>query len=369
MGNGTPVISFNVSKGYMKKDIGTIKMGLTFAGCFLGAGYVSGKELWQYFGSYGAIGFAGLFLAVLLLVVITAVIMWIVLKSGKEAMDDIISPWDSPFIKGFFSWVGIFLFFSIGAIMTAGIGGLFVSLLRVPAWVGCLIVSALGAFVAYKGLEGMVAVFSKSVPFLVAATIIISVARLISIGPPGIDFSEVSVNPMLGPWPLSAVNYMALNIYGSIALLGPLAKKVNGGLRNAIGGAAIGGAGLLIMAVLIMLSVAGTPGVVDEELPMLMVAKTVGPLALWVYGVLIFLAMFGVTQSSMVAVVSNLEIKRIITGRKKLIFVCVLGTLNFLASLLGFSNLVRHVYPVFGYVELVSVVFLLINAVKLKKAG
>ena len=35
------------------KKIGSLKLGLSFAGCFLGAGYVSGQELWQFFGSFG----------------------------------------------------------------------------------------------------------------------------------------------------------------------------------------------------------------------------------------------------------------------------------------------------------------------------
>ena len=46
------------------KKIGALNLGLAFAGCFLGAGYVSGQELWQYFGAFGARGLLGLALAV-----------------------------------------------------------------------------------------------------------------------------------------------------------------------------------------------------------------------------------------------------------------------------------------------------------------
>lgn len=354
--------------GGMKKDIGIIKMALTFAGCFLGAGYVSGQELWQYFGSYGVIGFAGLFLAILLLVLITVAILWIALKSGKEAMDDIISPWDSPFVKNFFGWAGIILFFSVGAIMTAGIGGLFVSMLKIPGWIGCLIVSALAAFVAYKGLDGMVAVFSSSVPFLVVTAIVIGAARLSGLSASEIDFSNGSVNPMLGPWPLAAVNYTALNIYGSIALLSPLAKRVKGGLKGGVIGVAAGGMLLLIIAVLIILSIAGTQSVIEEELPMLMIAKLVSPFAMWIYGVLIFLAMYGITMSSFVAVIEHLSLKNILSEKSRIPAVCALGLLNFLASLLGFSNLISYAYPVFGYIGTLSIVFLLFNAWKLRKS-
>ena len=51
----------------MSQKIGTLRLALTFAGCFLGAGYVSGQELWQYFGAFGARGLLGLVLAVALL--------------------------------------------------------------------------------------------------------------------------------------------------------------------------------------------------------------------------------------------------------------------------------------------------------------
>ena len=44
-------------------------IGLTFAGSFLGAGYVSGQELWQFFGSFGGGGRLGVLAAMALLAV------------------------------------------------------------------------------------------------------------------------------------------------------------------------------------------------------------------------------------------------------------------------------------------------------------
>ena len=39
------------------KKLNVVRLGLLFAGCFLGAGYVSGQELRQYFVVYGAWGY------------------------------------------------------------------------------------------------------------------------------------------------------------------------------------------------------------------------------------------------------------------------------------------------------------------------
>ena len=49
------------------KKIGALNLGLAFAGCFLGAGYVSGQELWQFFGSFGTKGAVGLAIAMAVL--------------------------------------------------------------------------------------------------------------------------------------------------------------------------------------------------------------------------------------------------------------------------------------------------------------
>ena len=48
----------------MKRKESALRLGFTFAGCYLGAGYVSGQELWQFFGCFGWQGIAGLLLAV-----------------------------------------------------------------------------------------------------------------------------------------------------------------------------------------------------------------------------------------------------------------------------------------------------------------
>ena len=41
----------------MREKESALRLGFTYAGCFLGAGYVSGQELWQFFGRFGEKGF------------------------------------------------------------------------------------------------------------------------------------------------------------------------------------------------------------------------------------------------------------------------------------------------------------------------
>ena len=55
------------------KQIGGVRLALSLIGCFLGAGFVSGQEIWQYFAHYGRQGILGLAVAMTLL----AVLCWL----------------------------------------------------------------------------------------------------------------------------------------------------------------------------------------------------------------------------------------------------------------------------------------------------
>ena len=48
------------------KQIKTFSLAFTYVGCFLGAGFISGQELWQFFGAFGNWGYVGFALAALL---------------------------------------------------------------------------------------------------------------------------------------------------------------------------------------------------------------------------------------------------------------------------------------------------------------
>ena len=48
------------------KQIKTMTLAFTYVGCFLGAGFISGQELWQFFGAFGNWGYVGFALAALL---------------------------------------------------------------------------------------------------------------------------------------------------------------------------------------------------------------------------------------------------------------------------------------------------------------
>ena len=200
----------------MQQKIGTLRLALTFAGCFLGAGYVSGQELWQYFGAFGARGLLGLVLAVALLGGTGVLLLRLSARTGIETMDALIVRADIPWLRTAVGVLTAALLFGVVCIMAAGIGALGNQMLGLPVWLGAAIACVLIAAAAYFGLGGMVSVFTVAVPCMIVAALVIAGIRLHRTELTAAAFAAGDTNPMLGSWATSAVNYAAYNFFATV---------------------------------------------------------------------------------------------------------------------------------------------------------
>ena len=63
---------------------------MAFTGSILGAGFVSGQELMQFFAVFGSYGLMGMLLAVLMLLLLSCLVMKIANRTGITEFDKII---------------------------------------------------------------------------------------------------------------------------------------------------------------------------------------------------------------------------------------------------------------------------------------
>lgn len=347
------------------KKMNFVRLGLAFAGCFLGAGYVSGQELWQFFGSFGVPGIIGLLLAVLLLFMIGVLMISLNRKTGIDEADRLVVPWDVPALRYAFTGLELVFLFGVSTIMTAGVGALFAQLFGLPVWVGCALLSVLAAVISLSGFRGMVSAFSVSVPVLVGVTLAFGIYSVAKNGVCLPDAPSGS-NPLMGSWFIAALSFACYNIFGSIAMIAPLGKFVRSE-RAAVGGVAAGAMLLLVIAAGVLASLCAFPEVIGEELPMLALAKSESTALGFLYGLLMFLAMFGTSLSSLVAFANLLCLKSKRIAEKRLALTAVYAAGAFAGSLFGFGDLIGVIYPLFGYASSVFIVLMTVNYFKSKK--
>ena len=347
------------------KKIGTLNLGLTFAGCFLGAGYVSGQELWQFFGSFGKNGLFGLLLAISLLLAAGVMMILLGRMARSEEVDKLVVCWDMPLLRGAVTLLELLFLFGVGTIMSAGVGALLGQLIGLPQWIGSGLFIAVVALVSLAGFSGMISAFSATVPVLAAATLVFGIW---SIAQSGVNIPEPQGggSALLGSWPVAAVSFACYNLFGSIAMIAPLGKSVKS-KKAAVGGIAMGAALLLLIAASVLVSVSASPSVTAAELPMLALAQAKGSIFGYAYGLLLLLAMFGTGLSSLVAFVGMIGAKHPAVGKNRVGFTAVCALLMFGGSLFGFGGLIGVVYPIFGYCSSVFIVLMAVHYFKLKR--
>lgn len=349
--------------------VGIFKLAFTFIGSILGAGFVSGQELWLYFGCYGKEGLFGLFLSLFLLALACAAVLIIAGRTGDSTIDLILfSDRPGAVLREGVGMLFVLFYFCISVVMIAGISSLGKKLLGIPGPVCGALSTVLIMLVAWKGLSGMTGMFSILVPVLVVSAIVISIIRIASVGPHRISFPGGSANALLGNFLLSSVNYTGLNVFGAIGIIAPLAPYLKN-KKTIPAGMVAGGIGLMLIAFAIVFALAATPASVTEDLPMLSLSVAMGPAYALVYGVLLFFGMFGSGFSCMVAVSEYLKVKYPKLLSRPFLFLCILGLTAYLLSLFGFSDLVGVIYPIMGYVGIASLVLIYYRVLSFTRAA
>ena len=343
-------------------------IGLTFAGSFLGAGYVSGQELWQFFGSFGGGGLLGVLAAMALLAVFGLALMYIISRTGIAEMDAVLVPWERlAWLRKLSSALQLILLFGVIAIMYAGGGALLEQLFSLPTWLGRTLMAVLVTLVALRGLRGAVGAFSLIVPVIVALTLLFGGMALARYGVslPAFGAAQGS-NPLMRSAAFGAVTFAFYNFFGSVGILAPLGEAASSG-KAARRGVLLGTALLLLIAYSVLLAVMAVPETADAELPMLALAYGLSRPLGYVYGILLLLCMYGSALSMTVAITTYASARSERVEKRRGWFILALGALGYAASSVGFGDLISVVYPVFGYCSSVFIVCLLVHAAQTRK--
>ena len=349
------------------KEIKWPALAFSYVGCFLGAGFVSGQELWQFFGSFGNWGYLGFVVAAALFVVFGILLIRITQISGIEEMDRVLVPWDIPWLRMVTGVIEALFLLGVVIIMTAGVGAMLQQLLNLPVWIGDALFALTVVLVAFFGVSGMINVFSALVPVLVGATVLFAVAAFGKYGTGEIfSLTDVNTNPLMPNWFIAALTYVAYNILGAIGIITPVGKHVK---NKGTVWAGIILAGFLLMGVAgsVIMSLAVYLPAVEAELPMVALATNISSVLGACYGVLLVLGMFCNALASLVGLVFYLEKKqpRLQQHRKPLL--AVSGVIMWLGSLVGFGDLIGVVFPVFGYISIIFLVCLVIHFIQCRR--
>ena len=174
------------------------------------------------------------------------------------------------------------------------------------------------------------------------------------------EAAEASGSPLLkGPWS-SAVLYAVYNLFGSFSIMLAMMPLLPDRKKTAAG-MALGSLFLLIPAECVAASMLAVPGSGTMEVPTAYLAGLIAPWFRNLYSVLMLSGMASAALGCLVGFLEQMKLWRGSAGfpyRRTSFAVCILA---WALSLAGFGSLVGFIYPLFGYIGIPCVAYVLIK--------
>ncbi len=339
-----------------EKKITTLQVAGTYIGTIVGAGFASGQEILHFFVNFGIIGVLGILIATVLFIYFGYIIMDLGWKLNVSSHLPIVKKVGGRYLGVFSDIVITFFLFGALTAMIAGSGALFYQEFNLYPLLGSFFMVTITVITVLGGLNSIINSISLVVPFLILSAVIVSIAALLSAPP----LSEVTVDCIERPillrnWLWSSILYISYNIVPSISILGPLGKQAQN-RKTILRGAILGGVGLGVGAVAIFLALyVNAPSIRHLEIPMIMVARRISPVVQGIYALVLLAEIYTTAVGDLYGFAARICD---LNTKKATLVVLICSVLAFLASLTGFSNLVKYMYPTVGYCGVITLICL-----------
>ncbi len=319
-----------------------LKLGLTIIGTTIGAGFASGREIWEFFSSYGIQSVNGITLSMLLFGLSSILIVWISYKHKTENYYQVLEILMGKFLAKIFDGFIFLYLFSGSMVMFAGSGATFEQW-NISFIIGVGILAITVWLVMLKGVNGLIGLNSMVIPFLLI--ILIYVPYQYALHHHGL--SGEYIHSHLEVWP-SALTYSALNVISLLGVLSTMGKRVDSVKDIYIGGI-FAAVFLGVVALLMNEALIRVTFVQQYEIPLFALVPLERPYLLLIVTIILWLAIYTTALSNIHSLVHRLQTKWHYSASTISIFV-ILAIIPL--TFIGFSTLVNFLYPLYGILNL-----------------
>ncbi|WYP26552.1 hypothetical protein NSQ54_19880 [Alkalihalobacillus sp. FSL W8-0930] len=324
-----------------------LKWMFLIVGTLIGAGYASGRELWQFFGAESNVAillFTGLF------TVSCYVILNLAYKQKSTQYVPLLTTLVGPKLARFYDWIILSYLFSTTTIMLAGAGAT-LEVYNIPFWLGMVGTAAFVVLLFLRDTDGMTTVNAFLIPILILSLVSILLVFQYSLG-----FSFSFDITHQSNWP-SAITFTALNILPIVAVVSAIGNQISH--RGEIWIATIG-SGLLMGSISYLyneslLQIANE--IMFYEIPLFVILKQYPSVMVVAMSVLLWLAIYTTAGAGIFGLISRL--RGVLKGETWLVAMLLLAIMAPLTTF-GFSSMIAVLYPLYGAVNLYLLVAIIL---------
>lgn len=331
--------------------LNVIKSVCVIIGTIIGAGFASGREIYIFFNRFGSIGIWGIFISSILTgLIIYKVLIHIKKPKIKNYNEYIESLGINKKIREVLGIIiNVFLLISF-FIMTAGFSAYFKQEFNIPQIITGTLMSILCYFTFINSIEGVTKINTILIPALIIMVVILGLKNGF-VGLEEVLKGWQSENPK--GWLIASIEYVSYNSILLIPILIGL-KKYSVGKEKQIS-ILSGGIFLILSLILYIILLNGGDVIQNVELPLIYIVNNFGNLYKYICGIIVVAAIFTSAIAAGYGFLENTTKTK--KGYKRLaILICII---SILVSRIGFANLVDLLYPVFGLISLVQILWII----------
>ena len=323
---------------------------LVIIGALIGAGFASGQEIYSFFYSYGIIGLVGIFITCILISVTIYKSFKIICKNEIDNYDNFLKVFtkNEKATKAINIIINILLLVTF-YIMIAGFGAYFEQEIGINKLWGSILLAIMSAIVFFTSVKGVLKVSEFIVPVLIVFIVLIGSINLLTLN------TQVEIPVIKSNWLLSSISYCSYNMILLIPVLISLRKQITK-QSNIKYIASASGILMIIMSILIYMLLAKIDVDISTlEMPIVYAIRTFFGSFKIIYAFIILASIFTTAVSIGIGFLQN------ICPNKKsypqlVLFMCIT---SLFVSNFGFSKLVNFLYPIFGYLGILQMFFII----------
>lgn len=322
-------------------------------GTLIGAGFASGQEMYLFFYRFGLNGILGLVLCSMLISIVIYKTFLIIhtrkIYNYEDFLREIFHSEKLSNISNII--VNAFLLITF-YIMISGFGAYFEQQFSISSVIGATILAIISFVVLIKDIEGVKKVNSIIVPVLIVVILNIGFLSLKNIfSRSGEIWQENFRNKYSFNWILQAIVYCSYNMILVIPVLVNLGKYIKSKKQIAFV-SVLSGVIILVLAMSIFFVLTSVETDYSKiQMPAVYAIDNNFLQFSGVYGIVILLSIFSTAISIGISFLKN-----IMKNKKSYPqFVAIMCISGVLISNFGFSNLVKLLFPIFGYLGIVQI--------------
>lgn len=309
-----------------------------------------GQEIYLFFNKHGAWGLIGIIISMMTLGFIIYKVLKIAYKDNdintySNFIDKIMAKKNITVIIQ--NVINMFLIISF-YIMVAGFATYFKQEFGINMLLGSSIIAMLCYITFNKDINGVIKVNSLVVPAIIGLIVLLGLSQMGKIQNTNLIWEGFNLK-----WGISGILYASYNSILLIPMLISLKKEIREE-KNIKIISLVCMIILIILSIVIFLLIETIESTENIEMPLVYIAGNLKAIYKYLYGIVILSAIFTTAISAGYGFLNNVAKNKKIYSYLN-VFIC---TSSILVSNIGFSNLINYLYPIFGVLGIIQIIYI-----------